>query len=336
MSQTTNVFLTGAAGYLGGAILQLLMRMPNLAITALVRDEQKAAKLEQLGIETVIGSLDDAALMEAESAKADAIFQSAAYDHLNGVNALLRGAKARFERTGKQPIFIQTAGTAIFGKLDAMGSPASGPALSDMDPNLYDHKNALPYTAINDALIAADAEGFVRTYIVFPSVVYGTLKGLLVDAGIAHAYSLAIAVAVKLSIQRGQGAMVGPGLNRWSGAHVDDAADFYKIVFERALANDATHGTQGSYVLENCDFNYKDATERYTAILHAHGKSAKPGPEAFTAAEIEKNPMITLWGVDIRITGDRARALGWNPTHGVEEFFESVQEDTEAILAGKD
>ncbi|VDB84743.1 unnamed protein product [Peniophora sp. CBMAI 1063] len=335
MSQTTNVCLTGATGYLGGATLQLLMQMPNLAITALVRDEQKAAKLEQFGIKTVIGSLDDSALVEAESAKADAVFQNAAYDHINGVNALLRGAKARFERSGKQSIFIQTAGTAIFGKLDAMGDPASGPALSDIDPNLYDHKNALPYSAINDALIAADSEGFVRTYIVFPSVVYGTLKGPLVDAGIAHAYSLAIAVAVKLSIQRGQGAMVVPGLNRWSGVHVDDAAEFYKLVFERALANEAPHGAQGNYVLENCDFNFKDAAERYTAILHAHGKSANAEPEAFTAAEIERNPIMTLLGVDIRIKGDRARALGWRPTHGVEEFFESVREDTEAILAGK-
>ena len=75
-------------------------------------------------MKVVLGSLDDAALMETEGAKADVIFQSAsnssacvccmadryqaAYDHIDGVNALLKGARTRFEQSGKQPIFIQT------------------------------------------------------------------------------------------------------------------------------------------------------------------------------------------------------------------------------------
>lgn len=41
-------------------------------------------------------------------------------------------------------------------------------------------------------------------------------------------------------------------------------------------------------------------------------------------------------GTDIRVKADRARKLGWNPVHGIEDFYESVREDTEAVLAGKD
>lgn len=52
------------------------MQNADLSITILVRDKEKAAKLENLGLKTVIGSLDDAALMETEAAKADAIMQS--------------------------------------------------------------------------------------------------------------------------------------------------------------------------------------------------------------------------------------------------------------------
>ncbi|KZV72604.1 NAD(P)-binding protein [Peniophora sp. CONT] len=335
MSSKTTVFLTGATGYLGGATLQLLMQNPDLVISALVRDKDKAAKLETLGVKVILGSLDDAALMKAEAAKADAIVQGASHEHIGGVSALLKGARARFEQTGKQPIFIQTSGTAAFAKVDAMGEYTSERVLSDTDPDLFDFKNTLSHHVVNDALIAADAEGYVRTYIVYPSIICGTLKGPLVDAGISHAYSFAITWSIKLSIERGQGAMLGKGLNRWPTAHIDDTAKLYQLLFERGLANEAPHGAQGIYVAENGEFSFGDAAKRYTAVLHAHGKSAKAEPESFTADEIEIQPFLSFLGTDVRMTADRARKLGWNPLYGTSDFYESVQEDVEAVLAGK-
>ncbi|VDB85029.1 unnamed protein product, partial [Peniophora sp. CBMAI 1063] len=101
MSEQTTVFLTGATGYLGGATLQLLLHNPTLSITVLVRGDEKAEKLKQLGLKVVLGCPDDTDLIEVEGAKADVILQNAAYDHIDGVNAPLKGAKARYERTGK-------------------------------------------------------------------------------------------------------------------------------------------------------------------------------------------------------------------------------------------
>lgn len=51
------------------------MHDSNLSITALVRNKDKAAALARLGVKTVVGSLDNATLMRAEAAKADAIVQ---------------------------------------------------------------------------------------------------------------------------------------------------------------------------------------------------------------------------------------------------------------------
>ncbi|KZV64406.1 NAD(P)-binding protein [Peniophora sp. CONT] len=292
MSSRINVFLTGATGYLGGATLQLLMQKPDIAITALVRNKNKAEKLEKIGIKTVLGSLDDTALMEAEGAKADVVIQGAACDHLDGVNALLKGAKAYFELTGKQPIFIHTSAISVFAMLGAMGEYNSDRVLSDTDPDLHNFKNTLAHGAVNDALIAADGGGYVRTYIVCPSIIYGVLKGPLVHAGIAHAYSVTIVVAVKLSIQRGQGAMVGKGLNSYPVAHIEDTAELYKVLFERALADEAPHGVEGIYAVEHGEMSFVNAAKRYTAVLHARGKSAKAEPEAFTAPEFEKIPVV--------------------------------------------
>ena len=97
---------------------------------------------------------------------------------------------------------------------------------------------------------------------------------------------------------------------------------------------------------------FGDAAKRYTAVLHAHGKSAKAEPESFTSAEIESTPFVRrmrlphtgtfltasqlyFLGTDVRITADRAREIGWKPVHGIAEFLESIQEDAEAVLAGE-
>ncbi|VDB84727.1 unnamed protein product [Peniophora sp. CBMAI 1063] len=336
MSSKTTIFYTGATGYLGGAMLQLLLGDPNVTITALVRNKDKADKLEKFGVKVIVGSLDDLALLEAEGAKADVVIQSAAYDAIEAVKALLKGAKTRFDKTGKQPVFIHTSGTGAFAKLEAMGQYSSERVLSDADSDLFNSKAALPHNVVNDALIAADGEGYVRSYIIYPSTIYGVLKGPLIDAGISHAYSVQITMAVKLSIQRGQGGMVGKGLNKWPAAHIDDTAALYKLVFDRALADTAPHGAQGTYAVENGEYTLIDAAKRYTAVLHSVGKSANAEPEAFSAQEHENIPYLFFLGTDIRIKADRARQLGWKPAHGIQEFYESVQEDTVAVLAGKD
>ena len=51
------------------------MQNKDLSVSALVRNEDKAAKLEAFGVKAIVGSLDDVTLLEAEAAKADAIVQ---------------------------------------------------------------------------------------------------------------------------------------------------------------------------------------------------------------------------------------------------------------------
>lgn len=146
----------------------------------------------------------------------------------------------------------------------------------------------------------------------YPSTIYGVLKGPLVEAGIAHAYSIQITWAVKLSIQRGRGGVVGKGLNKWPAAHIDDstciwsppanmqsnvpslAAKLYKLVFKRGLIGEAPHGAQGTYVVENGEYTLIDAAKRYTAVLHAQGKSATAEPEAFSAKDHENFPYVCV------------------------------------------
>ena len=97
MSTKTNIFFTGATGtshlksrcipgsvsliyysegYIGGSVLSRLLKHPNAAtfnITALVRSPEKAEKLKILGVNPVVGSHSDLALVEKLTAKADVV-----------------------------------------------------------------------------------------------------------------------------------------------------------------------------------------------------------------------------------------------------------------------
>ena len=64
-------------GYLGGSVLSRLLAHPSrdtFEITAIVRSAEKAKKLEEFGVKTVVGSLKDAALVEQLSENAHIIF----------------------------------------------------------------------------------------------------------------------------------------------------------------------------------------------------------------------------------------------------------------------
>ena len=71
------------AGYIGGSVLQAIVAHPKadtFDIIALVRNEAKAKAIEKvLGIKTIIGSLEDDALLTEYSAKADVVYQNVSF-----------------------------------------------------------------------------------------------------------------------------------------------------------------------------------------------------------------------------------------------------------------
>lgn len=64
------------AGYIGGAVLNLLLERPDISsysITVLVRSPEKAQKLREIGVNAVVGSLQDLDIVENLAADADIV-----------------------------------------------------------------------------------------------------------------------------------------------------------------------------------------------------------------------------------------------------------------------
>lgn len=106
MSATaTKIFILGATGYIGGAILSELLRTSaSFEITALVRKDQDAEVLEKLGVRTIKGSFSDVDKIEQASREADVVYNAADADAMGLAKAVLKGLKSKEERG----ILIQT------------------------------------------------------------------------------------------------------------------------------------------------------------------------------------------------------------------------------------
>lgn len=75
------VFITSATGYVGGqTAVTLIAAHPEYDVVALVRDQEQADKLKSRfpNISTVLGTLDDDAVLKEEAAKADVVLRKSA------------------------------------------------------------------------------------------------------------------------------------------------------------------------------------------------------------------------------------------------------------------
>jgi len=96
-----------------------------------------------------------------------------------------------------------------------------------MDP---DQIESLPITQdhrpVDLAIVEADKEGYVKTYIILPSTIYGLAKTPFVDAGVQNPHSVQLPILIASSIARGQGGMIGQGKNLWPNVEIHERECF--------------------------------------------------------------------------------------------------------------
>ncbi|HTQ76576.1 MAG TPA: NAD-dependent epimerase/dehydratase family protein, partial [Burkholderiales bacterium] len=109
------VFVTGASGYIGGSVAAALMKAGH-KVAGLARSAGRGREIAALGIEPVIGSLADGAVLARAAREADAVIHAANSDDRPSIEAMLPA----LEGSGK--LFLQTSGSSIVGD-QAGGEP---------------------------------------------------------------------------------------------------------------------------------------------------------------------------------------------------------------------
>lgn len=282
-----NVFVTGAAGFIGGSIATGLIKAGH-KVTGLVRNAEQAAELKALGITPVTGTLDDGALLAEQARAADAVINAASSDHRGAVEALLDALR------GSNKVFLHTSGSSIVG--DASGGKSSDVIyVEDNLPQPTVDKAAR--VAIDNLVLAAAKDG-VNSAVICNTLIYGHSLGVNRD-------SVQLPRLLKQARKSGVVRHVGTGQNIWSNVHIEDVVALYLLALSKNIP-----GT--FYFVESGEASFIDMT---TAIAEALNLG-KPQDWPLTDAEAEWGYEMANYGLgsNSRVRGKHAREiLGWAP-----------------------
>ncbi|MDO9455627.1 SDR family oxidoreductase [Nocardioides sp.] len=221
-----NIFVTGASGFIGSAVVQELLGQGH-QVTGLARSDASAAALEHVGVRVHRGTIDDPAGIAAAAAEADGVVHLAFKhddftDMVNSAGSDLLVVKALTAAlAGTDRPLVVTSATALVAGLGR-------PAIEDdeADP---DRPGAARGPA--ERTTVAVAEHGVRSSLVrLPPSVHG--------AGDGHGF---VPTLVRIAREKGQSAYVGDGSNVWPAVHRLDAAHLFRLALESAPAGTRLH-----------------------------------------------------------------------------------------------
>lgn len=280
------VFVTGATGFIGSAVVKELIAAGHQVI-GLCRSDDKAPALAAAGAEVYRGSIADPESLKDGAARSDGVIHLA-FNH----------NFSRFVQNCEddRPV-IQALGSALTGS-DRPLVVTSGTGLANTVPGrAAEDDNAIigcdvhPRAASEEAAAAAAAGGVNVSVVRLPQVHDPVRQGLITPL-------------IETFRQKGACAYLGEGLNRWPAAHVLDVARLYRLAVEKAERGAKYHAVAEEGV------PMRDMAEAVGRRLKLPVKSI--GPEE---AQEFFGWIARFAGHDVPASSAQTRRkLGWQPT----------------------
>jgi len=285
------VFLTGATGFIGSAIVPELVSAGH-QVLGLTRSDAGAQSLIAAGAGVHRGSLEDPESLRSGAAQSDGVIHCA-FDH----SAFGASDFSKFTEVCEQDRrAIESLGDALRGSDrplvitsgTGMGNAVPGqPATEDhFDPN---HPNPRRLSEIAGAAVL---ERGVNVSVVRLPQVHNTVKQGL------------ITYAVQVAREKAASAYIGEGLNRWPAAHVLDVARLYRLALEKHEA-----GSRYNAVAE------EGVPMRKIAEIIGKGLKVPVVSISQEEAQAHFGWLAMFAGFDMPASSVQTRQrLGWHPT----------------------
>jgi nucleoside-diphosphate-sugar epimerase len=275
------VFLTGATGYLGSAVLESLVRGGH-QVEALVRSAEGAAKVQARGATPLVGDLTQPASWRDAAAAADGAIHAAAES----------GAKARAVDETAVGVLVSLPVKDTRFLIYTSGIWVLGPAPSPVDENApLNPIELVSWRPAHEKRILDSASSGGRAVVVRPGILYGGARGIVGDLLKDAANSLV--------------RVVGSGENHWPLIYDRDLGELYARLVNTATASGVYHAND-------------EGDETVNDIVAALGDHAHTPPSIrhvpLAEARKKMGPYADALALDQLVRSPRARALGWSPT----------------------
>lgn len=218
-----NVFITGATGFVGAAVVQELQAHGH-RVLGLARSARSVAALERAGAEAIEGDLADAAALRAGVARCDAVIQAGFSHDFSRFAEACAIDRAAIEIMGASvgvsgKPFIVTAGAAFLETADRVAVESD---------RAFPPSEAYP-RASEAAAGTLSGRGVLTSVMRLPPSVHG--------AG-DHAF---VPMLIDIARRAGRSVYIGEGENLWPAVHVADAARAYRLAIERGAGVETWH-----------------------------------------------------------------------------------------------
>ncbi len=220
------VFVTGASGWIGSAVVPELLGAGH-EVVGLARSDASAAAVTAAGAQVQLGSLDDLDSLRAAAAAADAVVHLAFRHDLSFTGRMAEASAADRRAIDAFGGVLAGTGGAL---LIASGTAALPPGHIATEADVPPADHPLRHRFESEELAISLATSGVRSASVrFAPTVHG--DG---DTGF-------VAMFVAAAREKGVSGYIGDGSNRWPAVHRLDAAHLIRLAVETVPAGTVLH-----------------------------------------------------------------------------------------------